>query len=815
MELQRLPVADIGGALLTCVETDEKGRCLRFLPTCDGADCITESPAHPTVKRRSKRKKPTTTGKKAPKVRRLSGHMVQKTVVRTVGKDFPGKVVHGTTRVALKAYKAGTEPERKQKTLSEFGSGVIYVSEKKRPHQAIMFSEGGGTGHGGRTLAEFTLAPGTKVLDLMPEITRRPVLGHDVPLAFNGRPTFTDDMILWLNEARESRGVAPLPREEVVNFLDPTAPDFWGFEYPTLLVSYARNRGYGAIRLADETLILNRDVITSAKTVPAKERQKLREVKAVYPRYREGLYTESFHLEALGGDLLTCARWIVVGKGADQLIRCGAYKQTCRPGDAECGPAEALPTAAKVDAAMDEKNRIIQAVEERPRTITKLAKDLKMDPKRLADLVVKMVDDKAITTRMKRGTGALVVPIHYQESLKDYEEKVLQRAVWEPGATVQEIADKMWLHPIFVYQVLMDLETKKLITLSPGPPKLAKDYDIEKQAKSRVSVTPEGSQIAPAQKSLNEVEMVRAVLSTEPIHIDEIGKRTGLTPYKVSSALVQLELKDEARQQAGKLFILAPKVSAPAAKPPFGEFWFHIPKRGRRPQPIPETVKGKEFEDYLEAEKKDKGRTYRVFAYGWDAADARLREALTKGAAYRKEWGGRPDRGRPTYMALERNLGYRSPLLTDEEIPPYKEYTQGFTEALVYDRMMRTPGATRQEPPPAPEPWMTDIPFGPKDDRNVPFRQAAALKQAGIQSQMKKAGLREVPKIAQAAIRLYRKTLYDYLDTETEEARKRHVTADDAVNLAIRKITSETAENLGGFSLMSLASVVYRASSWL
>lgn len=46
-------------------------------------------------------------------------------------------------------------------------------------------------------------------------------------------------------------------------------------------------------------------------------------------------------LAGLGGDLLTCRKWQVIGLPGAEIIRCAEYAQTCRPGDSDCQQAEA------------------------------------------------------------------------------------------------------------------------------------------------------------------------------------------------------------------------------------------------------------------------------------------------------------------------------------------------------------------------------------------------------------------------------------------------------------------------------------------
>ena len=44
------------------------------------------------------------------------------------------------------------------------------------------------------------------------------------------------------------------------------------------------------------------------------------------------------------------------------------------------------------------------------------------------------------------------------------------------------------------------------------------------------------------------------VVSSSSIHIDDISRQAGLPSYKVSAALVMLELKGLVQQSAGKMF---------------------------------------------------------------------------------------------------------------------------------------------------------------------------------------------------------------------------------------------------------------------
>jgi len=71
--------------------------------------------------------------------------------------------------------------------------------------------------------------------------------------------------------------------------------------------------------------------------------------------------------------------------------------------------------------------------------------------------------------------------------------------------------------------------------------------------------------VSPAIKSLREVklsseeERVYNLLSFEPIHIDLISKQSGLAINRISSVLMNLEMKGRIRQVVGKMFLRAPE----------------------------------------------------------------------------------------------------------------------------------------------------------------------------------------------------------------------------------------------------------------
>ncbi len=64
LRLERIGTLD--GPLLTCTKTDKNGRCIKYLQTCDGDDCLKESPAHPAVPGRTKKRKKRKAKRKTP-----------------------------------------------------------------------------------------------------------------------------------------------------------------------------------------------------------------------------------------------------------------------------------------------------------------------------------------------------------------------------------------------------------------------------------------------------------------------------------------------------------------------------------------------------------------------------------------------------------------------------------------------------------------------------------------------------------------------------------------------------------------------------
>ena len=218
---------------------------------------------------------------------------------RVVCSDYPSRVLHGTTRASARAFKAGVEPERVQKTINEWGDQLL-ASERDMPQQALMFGEHGGRGFGGRTLLEFKLRCGARVMDVSDEMHRTHSLGigDRAPVNFRGRPSFTDDMGRWLHEKRVASG-AETERARGLTWatavVDPTSSEFSGTEYLPMLAHYAKDRGYEAVRLADEVVLLDpKKTIEKVRVVPKRERDELKRQPPRCGRAFGKLFVETF-----------------------------------------------------------------------------------------------------------------------------------------------------------------------------------------------------------------------------------------------------------------------------------------------------------------------------------------------------------------------------------------------------------------------------------------------------------------------------------------------------------------------------------------
>lgn len=201
-----------------------------------------------------------------------------------VGETIGDAFLHGTHARNLGTLAKGLPPAAPPKRagkglfgrvfpaeMNEFGAPV-YLAEHSAPGKAIMFSGGKG-----ETLAVVTLKPKTKVLDLVGDAERAPMvtLGNEPRgIHFRKRPAFTDDFIAWRKGRISDRFKQRNPDWEqwVERTGDPASKGFDINSWLNNLVTYARDRGYGAVRFPDEVLVTDRAVIANARRATAKER---------------------------------------------------------------------------------------------------------------------------------------------------------------------------------------------------------------------------------------------------------------------------------------------------------------------------------------------------------------------------------------------------------------------------------------------------------------------------------------------------------------------------------------------------------------
>jgi hypothetical protein len=231
-------------------------------------------------------------------------------LIRIIGKDFSPVFFHGTKKSNIRHLADQVRPVSSVKKATssytklfgaesnEFGA-EMFLSEPRQPQQAVQFAKGEKDG-----LAVVILKQGTKILDLSDELTRHPSFTStgDTPyLRFFRRPAITNDFIAWrastIGEGYKQRH--PNWLEELRNAMDPSSAVFgteYGVDYwKDNLVGYAKEKGFGAIRLADEILLVDRSVIESARKAKYHEVKQaiLNSKNRTYPGgKRYGLYTD-------------------------------------------------------------------------------------------------------------------------------------------------------------------------------------------------------------------------------------------------------------------------------------------------------------------------------------------------------------------------------------------------------------------------------------------------------------------------------------------------------------------------------------------
>jgi hypothetical protein len=244
------------------------------------------------------------TGAKEPWQMTKAGFEKSGPLVRVVGKDIPGDFFHGTKKSSIgtlskeKPVGAGHRPTGNTifdglvpPEQNEFGADLL-LSEPRQPHQALIFGSGKG-----EAVANIKLRNGSRILDLSDEISRAPriTFGSEKPVVrVFRRPAIIDDMLDWYANKISGGYKERFPnwREKTLPLIDPSSSIFDPSEFASKLGEYGRDRGYDAIRLADETILLNRKSIENVRLATGEELSKARATRTYPGSKTASLFTD-------------------------------------------------------------------------------------------------------------------------------------------------------------------------------------------------------------------------------------------------------------------------------------------------------------------------------------------------------------------------------------------------------------------------------------------------------------------------------------------------------------------------------------------
>lgn len=176
-------------------------------------------------------------------------------LVRVVGLDLDATFLHGTWPENIRTLHLPRRPNQRRGSDCDEFAPELYLCEPRQPNQASYYASNGSA------LALVELRLGSRVLDLADEASRRPPRHkpHLLPnepstLRFFERPAVTDALLAFRRSAGlDTRGCDPALR---------------GFDVATWeasLVPFARSQGLAAVRLADETLLVDRASIEAVR----------------------------------------------------------------------------------------------------------------------------------------------------------------------------------------------------------------------------------------------------------------------------------------------------------------------------------------------------------------------------------------------------------------------------------------------------------------------------------------------------------------------------------------------------------------------
>ncbi len=520
----------LSGAMLTCVES-KSGHCIRYIPTCLDKDgkCITESPPHPkktgATKRRPSRKATSASkGKKQPwEMTSQEWNAKQKALFDSISEE--ARAGHSKA-----SYKRSDEIYAKINAMG-YGAQVWSAREGgfKTGHKLVI----------GKAVLEGKKVP-AKVraeysdidefaAEVMPGILKDTQEIFDAANRERGKEAQKREIVQKRSDLKNKNKLSAyfievMNRKKQLSVADAYKHVYGGtmfsVEAQQDLNNLINRLGYGDLKdmyfaarkgsaligeytKGDWTAELYAGGFMTFRAggftqEPSEVPAKFKAI-AMGKLMKDGLIRipETVRSEyGLAGVFLTCSKWQITGKGVNRQIRCKTFAQTCRPGDADCIPPGKKDLSRQVISPRPPGKKIemeiIAIIDKRPETITRLAKRFNMTVKAMAEIVDSMIEKKTVKVRLQHGSGALVVPRHYEASLKDYESKILMQVSSQPGKMVKQIADQMRLHEAFVNQALLDLHSDGLVKINPPPPKLAKDVDQHTAFSSKVTLTPKG-----------------------------------------------------------------------------------------------------------------------------------------------------------------------------------------------------------------------------------------------------------------------------------------------------------------------------------
>lgn len=215
----------------------------------------------------------------------------RKPLVRAVGVDLGALFIHGTVRRRLRTLHqprpigcfAGSD-------CNEFRPD-LYLCDGATPHQALSMADEDwerstkDAARGVRRLGVVEISAGSLVLDLSDEVARRPprnkadsiLPGEPATLRFFVRPAITPSLVRWL--------AAHPTLSRWATRADPALASFDVRSWERGLVPFARAQGWHAVRLADETLLVDRKAIARCRLARPDECRALR---AVHDANRRG-----------------------------------------------------------------------------------------------------------------------------------------------------------------------------------------------------------------------------------------------------------------------------------------------------------------------------------------------------------------------------------------------------------------------------------------------------------------------------------------------------------------------------------------------